>query len=288
MTYTNLNIPERLTFSGEALAIAQTDPVLVEALASIGYAAEDLAHGATLEQAARELRVNQDVEYVTRLEMSKKVADMAKTLRAQIVADRSMVRTALRSLEGRYDQLRMSRNLNRKRPAFMQQARNIYLEIQAHPDVINALNAVGVPSETILARLAFVAEFAGAMELQQHQIAEAAVATRRRQEAMEALDKWMVKFLNAARYVFADDKDQLKKIGLPIRRKPKAAEASKGDSTPDGTAAPDETTASGGEATPGESTASNGDTAPGRDVTPTDGAAPGSIVANEGTGSASA
>lgn len=116
---------------------------------------------------------------------------------------------------------------------FMQQARNMYLEIQAHEDVLDALSTAGISRETILSRLEVVASFAEAMEQQQHQVAEAELATRKRREAMEALDEWMLDFLSAARYVFRKDRAQLKKIGLPIRRGVRPAEDPESDTPTD-------------------------------------------------------
>ena len=218
MSYKQLNVSERLTFTSEALAIVQTDPTLNAALADIGYHAEAVAQGLSLEQTARDLRVDQNAEYVSQLEASRQVTNLEKALRSLIASDRTMVRNALRPIAGRYNELRLSRGVSQKRSELLQQARNMYLEIQGHEDVLTALTPLGFTPEVIASRLAFIAAFAGAMEQHQLQIAQAQVATRVRREAMDALDTWMLDFLSAARHVFRKDKEQLKKIGIPIRR----------------------------------------------------------------------
>ena len=217
MSYINQNISTRLTFSAEVIAIVQVDPELSEQLATTGFIAEKITLGSNLEQAARAARVVQQSEFVSRLEASQAVAELDKRVRSFLVADRKMVQAALRTVPGRYEQLRMNSRLSKRRSVFLQQARNIYLEIQAHQDLIDVLSTAGVTPVVIDSRLQFVDSLAAAMEYQQRQTAEAEIATQKLRIAMSELDEWMADFLGAARYVFRKDPKQLKKLGLPIR-----------------------------------------------------------------------
>ena len=217
MSYLNQNIPKRITFTGEALAIVQSDPFLSTAMAENGYPAEQLAIGETFQQAARATWVIQETEFVGRLEASESVQELEKTLRAFVVADRKIVQVALRAFPKRYAQLRMARRLQRNRANLLQQINNIYEEVLAHADILAGLESFGLTAAVINDRLQLVDDFAEAMQVQQRQTAEAEIATRRRQEAMQALDDWMRDFLDTARFVFRNDPRQLKKIGIPVR-----------------------------------------------------------------------
>ena len=99
----------------------------------------------------------------------------------------------------------------------LQQARYLYLEIQAHSYLTAAITPFGITPETVVNRLIQLDELAEATQEQQRQSAQDNLATQRRQAAMAVLDDWMSDFLNIARIVFRRNPAQLKKLGLPIR-----------------------------------------------------------------------
>ncbi|HEX9951733.1 MAG TPA: hypothetical protein VGB53_08190 [Rubricoccaceae bacterium] len=86
----------------------------------------------------------------------------------------------------------------------MDQAHNFYSSALARPDLATQLDAVGQDKATLQAGLARVEAVAETRGEQQGERADAKQATAAKRKAKQALDTWMVPFLEKARTEFSD------------------------------------------------------------------------------------
>ena len=217
MSYTELPIIKRLVLSKEAIGIVQNDPVLLARLEAWGYTLERLAVGLEKQAEAARLLEDRNVSYGTGIAATAITQEVRDGIRDTLVDDRNIARVALKRRPGLAQQLRLSGRLDTSREQMLVRAQHFYRKIQELPEVQVLLDPFSLTAAVIAERLERVDALAAAMQDQQHKRAEATVVTRRRKEAMRALDDWMIEFLGAARLAFRKEQEQLRKLGLPAK-----------------------------------------------------------------------
>ena len=215
--YSRLTPRERLSFSEEAITIAQSDPVLSEAFAEEGFTEARFQAGLAKQQIALDLQISQDVEYGIRLAATGALDALFVKVRNAFIADRGIAKIALQRSPGLFERLNMVGPAERKREFLLQQVRHFYQEVLADQDVVTILSQYSLTPDVLENRRQDIAALVIAMREQQRQFAEAQLATRRRRTAMADLDDWMYKFVFIAKRVFKNDPKQLEKLGIPVK-----------------------------------------------------------------------
>ena len=212
--YLDRIIPERLTFSRESIQIVQNDPVLSQLFAENGYPAERLSQGLTYQEAARDLQIDQQVEYGNRIEATDEVVTLYQAVRKDLGQLRTLARFALERTPGLYEQLNLRGAVKFNRTELLQQGRHFYQEVRTNEDALTALAGFGITLERLDEATARLDALAAAMQQQQLQRGEAILATQRRQQAMRRLDDWMIQFVFVAKRILKDDPKQLEKLEI--------------------------------------------------------------------------
>ena len=103
---------------------------------------------------------------------------------------------------------------------FIQQATHFYEEVATNPELLQLLSdKQNVTPEFFAIGREALAHLIAAINVQQHMIGQARVATGARRAAMAALDEWMLEFNRTARFLFNDNKRQLQKLGITVKGK---------------------------------------------------------------------
>lgn len=217
--YIKQNIPERLITAEGAIVIAQTDPELTEALKSVGYQEEHFAQANQLVESATSLATEQEVHRGAQVAATAAVTEAYDVVRRYFGDDRRLLRIALRSNRKLYLEMRLHIRAKNTRAASVQQMIHFYKEAIVHPDVVQALAEQHVASDRFAGRIEAVDALINALQVQQHLQGQVFVTTQKRREAMKALDDWMTTFIRDARYVFNENEEQLRKLGVGVRVK---------------------------------------------------------------------
>ena len=215
--YSKLSTLERLSFSEEAIAIAQSDPVLKDVFAEEGFTEDRFKVGLSKQQAALGLQIDQQIEYSSRLEATGKLGALFEKVRSSFIDDRNIAKIALQRSPGLFERLKLIGRAEQKREFLLQRVRHFYQEILADENVSGILAGYSLTAEVLQSRQQDIDALVLAMQEQQRQTAEAQLATRRRRVAMADLDDWMYRFLFIAKRVFKNDPKQLEKLGIPAK-----------------------------------------------------------------------
>ena len=214
MNFQNLSIPERLIFIKDVIAIIISNESLASTFASVGYTEQELARAQGLEEAARSYWVTQQVEYATRLASTGLLTRLYREMLARYRDDRKMVRIALDDQPGMLEKLRVSGPVPRKRSNVLLQVFHFYSEALNQAELEPVLSGIGLTPEVLQERLAAFTVVNEAAQGKKQQTGQAITITGERRAAMEAVDKWGVKFINIAKAVLKDDPGQLRKLGI--------------------------------------------------------------------------
>lgn len=214
MNYRSLSVPKRIVSSKEAIVTVIEDPELNGPLSSKGYPAEELAIGLGLQEAALTLFQTRFVDFGTGVDSTKAMYDQSRSIRRFAVAHRAAARAALKGEAGLIQKLRLLGPIERNRDNMLLQVRHFYSEIVALPEILEKVAPYGITAEVATARLNDVDALEAAMNDMQRRRAEARTMKVRRDEAIEELDEWTIRFLGTARLVFRKQPEQLEKLGL--------------------------------------------------------------------------
>ncbi|MBX2822040.1 MAG: hypothetical protein KTR29_20270 [Rhodothermaceae bacterium] len=217
MNYKQLSIPERLGFIKDAIMVVQSDAVLTEAFADVGYSADRLSEGLGLEDAARAFWMTQQVEYGTRIEATGEVNAKYRQVVRVLRKDRAFAKLVLEEVPGLFEKLRLNEQTETIRDRLVLQAQHFYSEAMKQPDVLDRFADVSLTADVLQARLAEVNVLNQAIQAQQRQTGQAIAMTSQRRAAMTRLDDWALQFITIARAVLKNDPGQLEKLGVPIR-----------------------------------------------------------------------
>ena len=98
------------------------------------------------------------------------------------------------------------------------QATHFYSEVPTHDGVMAMLlRDFNTTPAIYAARQAEMGTVFKAIQVQQHEIGRMREATKRRHEAIHALDDWMAQFSAIARTAFRHNPEQLRKLGILVK-----------------------------------------------------------------------
>lgn len=228
MYYSNQPLSKRLFSTDEALTIAETDATVADVMAVYGFTPERLAQGRDLYNETFAAYDRRRDLFAAQMQATERMNTLLKAFRTQYSNDRRIVRAVLEKKRSVLEPFGLNENLKNARESLVDQAKRFYAATTGSEIVMaRLLERYQMTSSVIDARLAELGVLVEAINAQQVNRAEAQVATQRRQEAMEQLDKWMSDFIAVARRAFKEDRKQLEKLGLKVVLNPTDEEAKK-------------------------------------------------------------
>ena len=209
---------ERINQAEETIINGRDDADLIDVLSVHGYGIEEFGVGYTLFEAVRTADEAHRKQKGIQVAATRSANDAYRQVRRVFNADRRIVRVVLGNQADVVELLRLHLKVSVARGNFILQARTFYANVKEQPEVMTALaDQYGITPAILDTKVAAIASFEEALRQQEYLIGQTRVATQRRQEAMEALDTWMKKFIGIARVAFKDDKARLRVLGISVK-----------------------------------------------------------------------
>ena len=198
----------RLMISG-----ALANPVILKKLAELGYDRKAILAGQQLllrmkaQQQLRESGQNSQKASTQSMRQSYQEAD------ARYLAHVKLARLVVPANSQAWNNLQLTGRRRKDLAGWMMQTEAFY---QHAPAVAERLAQRGITPEELTQTQAMIEAVAEARVEQNRQRGDKQVAKVRRDQDREALQQWMSKFIRAARYAFAEDKQQLEALGIVV------------------------------------------------------------------------
>ena len=198
----------RLILSG-----ALANPAILKKLAALGYDRKSIVAG---QQLLTKMKNQQQLRETG--ENSQKASTQQVTQARQDANDRYMSHVKLARLivpkdSQAWNDMKLSGRRRQDMAGWLMQTQAFY---QHAPAVAELLAQRGISAEEVAQTQAMTEAVAEARVEQNRHRGNKQVAKVRRDEEREALQKWMSKFIRAARYAFEDDKQQLESLGIVV------------------------------------------------------------------------
>jgi hypothetical protein len=200
----NASIDARLVAAQVAIDRVLGDPQLQSRMAAYGYPAARLLEGCALRDQALALHQQQRASYSAQLAATD--ARTAAQSQAHAIYTRhvALARVALRDNRSASWALDLAAPRKRTRAGWLIQAQHFYANLLADPALGASMAAYGVAQDQLTAAQGQVATVEAGLVAQQTTKDAAQAATRTRDAALQALNRWMRDFLAIARIALAD------------------------------------------------------------------------------------
>ena len=207
-----MNIDEFLTRANVAIANARKTPRILAALEVYGYDDAVMQQGQELLDTARALTDAQQKEYGEQYSATAAVNEaMAKADR--IYSDhRELAAMVFRDDAGKQAEIGLNQTKKRSFSGRLTQMERFYANLLAKPDMLKAMDRFRVTEEKLLEAQALVEQVKILGEIQQRETGEAQTATKERDAALDALDRWLSEFKTVAKIALADDAQMLEAL----------------------------------------------------------------------------
>ena len=214
MSYSKLNLENKIGFALKVITVAQNDVDLSELFAGYGYTPEQFAIGREYHDAVQQLLIEQKTLYADRLVATRRVRAASKVVYANLKEIRQLVLLGQGTEFDAYEKLGLNRRLTQKRDPMIQLARLLYETVLTDETVMAKLEQYSVTREKLESYQANIVTLLDAIAVQHHQRGIAKRATARRVAATRKLDSWMRQFIGIARQLLKNDQNSLERMGL--------------------------------------------------------------------------
>ena len=207
------SIYEELEYHRLIINGALANPAILKKLVSLGYNRKSIVKGQQLlmkmraQQQVRETGQNSQKASTQQLRQAYQDAD------AQYMTHVKLARLIVPKDSQVWNDMKLSGRRRKDMAGWLVQTQAFY---QHAPAVAGLLAQRGITSAELTQAQAMVAAVADARVEQNRHKGAKQVAKVRRDEEREALQRWMSKFIRAARYAFEDDKQQLEALGIVV------------------------------------------------------------------------
>ncbi len=210
----HFTIASRLLFAQNAITNALGSEEIKSAMAAYGYDEARLQKGDDLYNKASELQTLQVKEYGDQYSATDAM-NLARALANKIYMEHlKIARIALVGDRGAGASLELDGLRKVTFSGWLQQAKTLYTNALASPDVTTALGRFGITQEKLEAGQQLVDEVEQKLNVQLLEKGEAQNATQERDEAFEELEGWMGDFIAIARIALADKSQYLEVLGI--------------------------------------------------------------------------
>ncbi len=216
MSYTDLSQQERLSTAHQAINNSLQNSELGEMLAARSYTPEKLFIGLTLQKRTAQLHDLQNKEYGESYEAIDAYNNEWDILKRDIKDLRAIGRVVAKDDRKIRKYLQLGETLERSRPALITQISRIINNMVSEPTVVEKFTPFGYDIEaftSIKDRLTNISQLITYIDTEK---SEAEEATRRRDEAMDKLDEWMVDFLSIAPIALREKPQYMEMLGVVV------------------------------------------------------------------------
>ena len=199
------------------LAIASTDPEIVETLSRYGVELSRYDQGRVLLAEASTRETAQRTLLGAQVASTKILEKNFQRFSKRFGADRRLVQSVVPIEEPLFQELRLHLKTELGRAGLLRQAIHFYQEVAGNETVLQYLNTTyNLPPDTFDSRREHLTEVLTFRQNQQLLIGRTRVATQVRKEAMKQLDTWMGEFISILRVAFKSNPEQLVKLGMAV------------------------------------------------------------------------
>lgn len=193
---------------------ALTDPGLAPLLANYGYDSPVLEQGRALCEQVRALQHAQEREYGEQYAATAAVKVARERAEASFAAMQRLTRVALRGERGISEALGLKSAGKTGHASWIERARRFYTNALAHPELLEKLARFNVTHEQLETGRQQVDVLEQARRVQEREHGQALNATRARDEAVVALERWIQEFLVVAQAATIQRPDLRITLGL--------------------------------------------------------------------------
>ena len=207
------SIYEELEYYRLIISGALASPTILKKLAVLGYdrkailAGQQLLLGMKAQQQVRESGQHSQKASTQSMRQSYQEAN------ARYLAHVKLARLIVPADSQAWNNLQLTGRRRKDLAGWMMQTQAFY---QHAPTVAERLAQRGITPEELTQTQAMIEAVGEARVEQNRHRGDKQVAKVRRDQEREALQQWMSKFIRAARYAFAEDKQQLEALGIVV------------------------------------------------------------------------
>ena len=198
----------RLILSG-----ALANPTILRKLTALGYDRKSIVAGQQLLTKMKNQQQERETGENSQKASTQQVWQARQEANAQYMTHLKLARLTVPSDSQAWNDMKLSGSRRKDIAGWLMQTEAFY---QHAPAVAERLAQRGITSEELAQAQAMVEAVAEARVEQNRHKGNKQVAKVRRDEERVALQRWMSKFIRAARYAFEDDKQQLEALGIVV------------------------------------------------------------------------
>lgn len=210
----NTTIDGALLFAQNAIANAINQPALKQLLDAYGYTEAKLREGEALYNAAREAQIIQKKEYGEQYEATAELELAKANADKEYMRHLKIARIALGNAPGPANSMKLSGNRLRTLSGWIGQAKAFYANALTDQKVLDALAQFNLTRDKLETGQVLVLDCEAKYNQQLKEKGEAQTATKTRDAAFEALDKWMSAFTGISRIALEENPQYLEMLGI--------------------------------------------------------------------------
>ncbi len=214
---TNQEITKQVAQSRIALKNARDEADLQAVLAPFGYDPARIDEGLALIEAVQEEMDGQSIQYAERYGATMALQEKAEAVRVAYTRHTKLARVAFEPDTPGYTRLALAGRRSRNRAAWMAQARQFYDTLLDDAALLQTTSAYTLDQQTAEATRAALDAVEAAQLKQVKETSKARQATRRRDEAVAALRRYMKDFNRIARIATEPHPQLREKMGMVER-----------------------------------------------------------------------
>ncbi len=209
----NASIPKLFAAAQTAIYNAQEQPEIQKSMNTYGFSPKRLLEGKSLLESAMMLHYSKDDRYDEKREIANQLAIDLETTRRHFEDHVATVKLAFRKAPATLAKFRI-RPIAKKMEGWTLQASRFYDIAETYADVLENYQ---LPREELSQNKAMVEALRATRNQRMQKKGEAEEATRVRDEAVNALNDWMVSFRGIARIALKDKPQLLEALGIKVK-----------------------------------------------------------------------
>lgn len=191
-------------------------PEMATLLAAYGYTIEKLGAGRTLLTVASDLFNLQQKEYGDQFEATDTLQDAKEKAEKIYNKHVKLARVAFTDDRSKWQELGLSGERKKSIAGWVAQTTLFYKNSLSSQTIKDALAEYGITEENLTSTETLVTTVVDANAMQEHEKGEAQNATKNRDEAIDELNEWLVKFIKVAKIAFEDNPQTLESFGVVV------------------------------------------------------------------------
>jgi hypothetical protein len=208
------NIEKQLAAAQAAIDGVLIDPQLQATMSAVGYSVSRLREGRVLHDTAQSLSQKQKAEYGDMVAVVQACTVAKANAEAEYMRCGEIARFALRNDQGALKKLGLLTSLPNIHAKRIAQIRQFYANALIDPALLSRLAAFDLPQELLEAGQDLVAAVDASDVARRQNRGDAKHATKERDVALAALERWMRRFRPIARAALQDYPQFLTKLGM--------------------------------------------------------------------------